>query len=157
MKLNSSPAQTASRTNAGGRAWCGPGCLLAVALFSAGCHKADDTAAAPPPAPAAATPSTNQDGQAAAPAAVVNNQAHVPMGGPVAPDVDAPPTVKPGGEPDLHALDQAMLGWLVANRRRPSSFQEFAATAGVAIPPPPPGKMYAISSTMHVILIDQKQ
>jgi hypothetical protein len=65
--------------------------------------------------------------------------------------------VKPGGEPDLHALDQAMLRWLVANQRRPSSFQEFAATAGVTVPPPPSGKMYAISSSGHVILVDRKQ
>jgi len=42
----------------------------------------------------------------------------------------------------------------MANRRVPKNFQDFASTAGVTIPPPPPGKKYMLSNDMHIILAD---
>jgi len=41
----------------------------------------------------------------------------------------------------------------VRNRRPPKNFEDFAATSGVEIPPPPDGKRYAIDKTMHIILV----
>jgi hypothetical protein len=37
----------------------------------------------------------------------------------------------------------------------PKNFEEFAASANVPIPPPPPGKKYVIDSLMHVSLTDR--
>ena len=102
----------------------------------------------------AAAPDTNQNSQAAV-AANVENPTHAPMAGPVVAIPDAPALVKQNGEPDLHQMDQAMLRWVMANRRAPASFAEFAASAGVTIPPPPAGKKYAFSQTMHIILVNQ--
>lgn len=59
-------------------------------------------------------------------------------------------------EPDLAELNRAMRRWLIANRRPPKNFGEFAATAGVPIPPPPAGKKYIIAPNMHVELVDAK-
>jgi hypothetical protein len=155
MKLNPSPEYAGDRPAIRGAMVYGVGCLLLVVVCSTGCHKAGD-ASAVPPAPVAAAPDTNQDAQAAAPVAdSVQNPTHAPMAGPVVAAPDALPLVKQNGEPDLHQLDQAMLRWVMANRRAPASFAEFAATAGVAIPPPPSGKKYAFSQTMHVILVNQ--
>lgn len=130
--------------------------VLAGALFATGCHKAaTDTTVVAPATPPAAAPDTNQ--QASAP--VVQQRLAGPpqatgAAGPA--DPEAPPLVKPNGDPDLHQLDQAMLRWIIGNRRAPSSFQEFASSAGVAIPPPPPGKKYALEPSMHIILVNAK-
>lgn len=56
---------------------------------------------------------------------------------------------------DLKQMDRALLKWLMANRRKPSSFEEFAATAGVPIPPPPAGKKYFIDKNMHILVVAQ--
>lgn len=63
--------------------------------------------------------------------------------------------VQPNGEPDLSELDRYLRRWLVQNRRRPANFEEFAATAGITIPPPPAGKKYVITKRMHVQLVDR--
>jgi hypothetical protein len=160
MKLNSSPDLTGNRPVVRAAFWCGCAGLLAAALLSAGCHKAADTSSAPPPAPpapVAAAPDTNQDTQAGAQAqeSVQNqNQSPPPASAPPADNPNSMPMVTASGEPNLSGLDTALMGWLVANRRRPSSFAEFAATAGVAIPRPPPGKTYVITPSMHVRLVD---
>ncbi len=146
MQLSSSPACAGDRAATRGAMVYGVSCLLLAALCSTGCHKAVDTTAAVPPAPG-----TNQDSQAI----IADTQSHAPVPAPVVADPNAPPLVKPNGDPDLHQLDRAMLRWLVANQRRPSSFAEFAASAGVTIPPPPPGKKYALNQGMHVILVNQ--
>ncbi len=61
----------------------------------------------------------------------------------------------PNGQPDLAALNRDLIRWIVGNRRMPTNFQDFAATAGVTIPPPPPGQKYIIGSNMHVQLVNQ--
>ena len=48
-----------------------------------------------------------------------------------------------------------MVRWLIANKRRPKDFEDFAATAGVPIPPPPAGKKYAIGKDMHIVLVNR--
>ncbi len=62
-------------------------------------------------------------------------------------------TVVPNSEPDLGELNRGLLRWLMRNHRRPANFEDFAATAGVAIPPAPAGKKYVISKDMHIQLV----
>jgi hypothetical protein len=63
--------------------------------------------------------------------------------------------VQPDGQPDIHALNRCLVRWLIANKRRPKDFADFAATSGVAIPPPPAGKRYVIGKDMHILLVDR--
>jgi hypothetical protein len=57
--------------------------------------------------------------------------------------------------PDLGELNRDLLRWILSNRRKPASFEDFSATAGVAIPPPPAGKKYIIAKDMHIQLVDR--
>jgi hypothetical protein len=59
------------------------------------------------------------------------------------------------GQPDLTALNHCLIRWIMGNRRKPTSFADFAATATVAIPQPPPGKKYIIAKNMHIQLVDR--
>jgi len=65
------------------------------------------------------------------------------------------PLATPDGQVDMAELNRTMIRWLVGHRRPPASFEEFAATAGVPIPPPPEGKKYIIAKNMHVLLVDK--
>jgi hypothetical protein len=58
------------------------------------------------------------------------------------------------GQPDLASLQRTLIHWVVGHRRRPANFEEFAATAGVTIPPPPPGQKYFITDRLHIELVD---
>jgi len=129
--------------------------VLGAAVFAAGCGKSKAPATSTPPAsiPSAQQADTNQAeaGQA-------------PVNTPVAPpEMPAPPNVTtnvtPTGEPDLNALHQCMIRFLMSHHRTPANFDEFAAYASsvnVAIPPAPPGKKYAIDPhNMHIILVKQ--
>lgn len=59
------------------------------------------------------------------------------------------------GQPDMVALNRVARFWMLRNRRRPTDWDDFAAHAGVQIPPPPPGKKYVLSQDMRVTLVDQ--
>ena len=63
----------------------------------------------------------------------------------------SPPTVtiaaNPEGGADLKELNRAYVRWVAANHRRPDSFEEFAATPGLQIPPPPAGKKYVFDKS----------
>jgi hypothetical protein len=115
--------------------------VLAVLICSTGCRKSK-----PPVTDATAVQDTNQANQAAEDHAQAF-QPPVPVA-PVA--VNTPAT----GAPDLRELDRSLIRWIVGNRRPPKNFADFAATAGVAIPPPPAGKKYIIDKTMHIQLVD---
>jgi hypothetical protein len=103
--------------------------VAAAALFSTGCGKGKPTTvqtAAPPPVedtnpPPAAMPQPLQ--YASTPVVVATG---------------------PDGGADLKQLNHAYIGWIVQNRRRPKSFEEYVAVSGVQIPPPPAGKKYII-------------
>jgi len=56
--------------------------------------------------------------------------------------------------PNLQPLNQALLAWRIQNRRVPASFAEFAASAGINIPAPPPGKKYIINSHGLISLVN---
>jgi hypothetical protein len=132
----------------------GVACLLATVFLAAGCHKPPETPT-PPPTPAAAAPDTNQDTST-----VYNPQRPPPPPQPnqqPLADPEAPPVVKGNGEPDLHQLDNSIMHWVFAHQRAPSSFQEFASSADVTVPPPPAGKKYAFGAHYHVILVDANQ
>ena len=109
---------------------------VALAFLSGGCKKAT------PPAAAAPTPA---EVQPAADQSPVNHSAATA----------APTAAQPAAGPDLGELNRGMIRWIVANRRRPKNFEDFAATANMTIPPPPSGKKYVIDSTMHIQLVNR--
>jgi hypothetical protein len=49
-------------------------------------------------------------------------------------------------------LNHAYIGWIVQNRRRPKSFEEYVALSGVQVPPPPAGKKYVIDKNGYINL-----
>lgn len=108
--------------------------VLAVILGACGCGKKATQQATPPPAPApeAQTPAAAQQSQTA-----------------------TQPTAAASNEPDLPEINRALIRWIVGHKRRPANFEEFAATAGTPIPPPPAGKKYIIGGNMHVQLVNQ--
>jgi hypothetical protein len=59
------------------------------------------------------------------------------------------------GQADMTELDRVARMWMFRNHRRPTSWDDFAANAGVQIPPPPPGKKYVLSRDMRVTLVDR--
>lgn len=109
----------------------------ATAIVSTGCskHKSSNQTT---------TEQTNQ------PVAVAT---HEPVYAPRS--VATAPVVTPSGEPDMGELNRCLLRWVLGHRRKPANFDEFAATANVAIPPAPAGKKYAIDSSMHIVLVKQ--
>ena len=113
---------------------------LVATLFSVGCKKAKaPTAEAPAPTPAQAKQAETD---------------HMPV---YLPTPVAAPAVAaaPDAAPDLAELNRSMIRWLMKNHRKPKSFEDFAATAGVAIPPPPAGKKYIIAPNMHIQLVNR--
>jgi hypothetical protein len=91
------------------------------------------------------------------PVAETASQPAAPAGQPGAPKIQPPGTTltQADGAVDLPELQRTVIRWVVANRRRPSSFEDFAATAGVSIPPPPAGKKYILTKDLHVQLVNR--
>ena len=58
-------------------------------------------------------------------------------------------------DPNLAELTRELRRWIVATREKPANFEDFAAKAKITVPPPPAGKKYALSSEMHVILVNR--
>jgi hypothetical protein len=114
---------------------------LAVGIVAlTGCRKAKDSAAQPPP------PTAQEIKQA--------ESEHMPVPSPNVP-VAIAPLANSAGQPDLGELNRTMIRWIVGHRRPPANFEEFAATCGVPIPPPPAGQKYIIAKNMHVQLVSQ--
>jgi hypothetical protein len=93
-----------------------------------------------------------------APPPVADAQADAAPGQPASPQPAQPsasPLVQADGQPDLSELNRKLIRWIVGNRRPPKNFEDFAATAGFAIPAPPPGKKYVIAKNMHIELVSQ--
>ena len=65
------------------------------------------------------------------------------------------PGVGTSAAPDMRAINRALIIWSVHHRRQPSSFDEFAASAGIQVPPPPTGKKYIIGSSGLVSLVNR--
>ncbi len=116
----------------------GLGIMLAVALCAIGCRKAS-----PPPANAPQVPSNTVATADQPPPPVYPQQA-----------VATQPLVTATGEPDLGELNRSLLRWVMGHRRKPASFEEFAASANITIPPAPAGKKYGLDkSTMRIVLV----
>ncbi len=110
------------------RQFAGPGVLiLASLIFVAGCSKSKPPVAQAPP-----------------PVADTNLAAVTMPGAPVSTPAPVEIAASPDGSPDLKALNQAYIGWIVQNRRRPQNLDEFFKLSGIQFPPPPAGKKYII-------------
>jgi hypothetical protein len=110
---------------------------FAMVLAAPGCgKKAAQAPPAPTPTPTAETPTQ-------------------PAAAPQQPQAVAQPAAPANGSPDLDAVNRTLIRWVVGHKRRPANFEEFAATAGAPIPPPPAGKKYIIAANMHVELVNQ--
>lgn len=123
--------------------------LAGCGLVFSGCGKKTPTAQTPAavnetPAPAAA--------ETPAPPMAADT---VSTDHPEAVVLSRQPLTTANGSPDLGEINRTMIRWIVRNRRAPSSFGEFAATAGVTIPPPPAGQKYIIGGDKHVLLVPQ--
>jgi hypothetical protein len=123
--------------------WRRHSCLMALTLgvlvAAAGCSKKTSAVApvSPPAVDAQASPAPSQPAS------------------PQPAQPSASPLVQADGQPDLSELNRKLIHWIVGNRRPPKNFEDFAATAGFAIPPPPPGKKYVIAKNMHIELVSQ--
>ena len=92
----------------------------------------------------------------AAPAPADANAAQAaPESQPAAAAAPQPAVTATNSAPDLHLLNQALMGWVYKNGRRPASFEEFASSAGVQIPPPPAGKKYAFNGRGFIVLVNR--
>ena len=130
-------------------------CLLSAltgsALLLSGCdHKAPPVASAPPstdsvPATTAAANATPAASQPVAPQPI-----YTPPATP-APTIAAATT----GGADLKQLNHYYIGWIVQNRRRVSTFEEFVSLSGVQVPPAPAGKKYVIDRGGFINLADR--
>jgi len=132
MKTFSSPARFTWHQSTHQKALCLV-LVFGAAMFAAGCGKKSEKPSSSATPPLQTTQDTSQP---TAPSSDVNSQP-VPAA------------------PDLGALNRALRQWLVRNHRVPASFEDFSATAGVAIPPPPAGKKYVITKNMQILLVDR--
>lgn len=105
-----------------------------MALGASGCGKKATQQATPPSAPAASQPAQQ------APQPVQNSPQ---------------PAAQQNGQPDLAELNRDLIRWIVGHKRPPNSFEEFAASAGVTIPPAPPGKKYILANPPRIQLVNQ--
>jgi len=113
--------------------------LLAAAL-AAGCDKKE-----PPPA---ANPNL-VDQPSNAPA---QNVAPGPLPTPAKPEVIAADTANT--DATLAQLTRELRRTMIG-RKLSGSFEEFVAIRNLQVPPPPPGKKYAISKQWRVVLVDK--
>jgi hypothetical protein len=119
-----------------------PAILLALAFglwLTPGCGK-KTAAEAPVPAPVAQ-----------------GVTAPVPGGQPSPTPSPAPIVVAtdPNGGVDLRWLNHAYIGWIIQNRQRPKTFEEFAAKSGLPMPPAPAGKKFIIDKNGFIALVSQ--
>lgn len=99
--------------------------ILTAALVAGACGKKNEARNVPPATSAAAQP-TNA----------------------------ASPTPASG---DVGAADiqRSVIRWIVSHHARPANFEQFAASADIKIPPPPPGKKFVLAPDMHVKVVDR--
>jgi hypothetical protein len=129
---------------------------LATPLLFVGCGKKSETSV---PVNQVSEPATSS---VPAQAAVPDQQAAAPAPADAPKQVSVPVQVsvpmqgsgKPAN-PDFDDLNREVKIWILSNRRLPKDFEEFAATANVQFPPPPPGKKYILDSRKHVDVVNK--
>jgi len=137
MKMHSNFCRGAARSARLGPVLCA-GLVCATLLLAAGCRKQAQSPTPPAPAPQ----DTNASQPApAAPNTAVNSQ-------------PVPSATATNATVDLRELNGELLSWILQNHRRPASFEEFAASSGIQIPPPPRGEKYIINSRGLISLIN---
>lgn len=101
---------------------------------------------------------TTSCGKKSVPDESASSSANQPNTAPApAPTPSEPVTIKPADNGDInatlaqltHELRRTMVG-----RRLNRNFDEFVALRNLQVPPPPPGKKYAISQQWKVILVN---
>jgi hypothetical protein len=99
----------------------------------------------------------NQDTNQASDQAQADQGDHRPLYAPTTapPPATAEAPTQTNSEPNLREIQRTLIRWTMVNHRAPKNFDDFAATAGIPIPPPPAGKKYFIDKTMHVLLVNQ--
>jgi hypothetical protein len=110
--------------------------LALVLAISAGCGKSNAVApsAAPPVVSSATSTSTTTPQQTAG-----------------NPQPDAGTNGIPKAE--LQAMNRALLGWMMQNKRHPKTFEDFASSTDFQIPTPPPGQKYALNQRGFIVLV----
>jgi hypothetical protein len=78
-----------------------------------------------------------------------------PVSGSMATQGASPEAASTYGDEALAELTREVRRWIVATKKRPTSFEDFAANAKITVPPPPPGKKYELSKEMRVVLVDR--
>jgi hypothetical protein len=124
------------------RAPIGCGCVTLVCaglLLVAGCGKSNSSASSPPVVPSADA--------ANASAAASNVSTPTSFASASATNADDSQT-------EVQTLNRALLGWMIKNRKHPQNFAEFASTANIEIPAPPPGKKYTLNQRGLIILVN---
>ena len=116
--------------------------LTILALAAAGCGKANT-----PPAPAA----QSADSVTAATPAPTPAPAAQPV-----PMQTVATTSSNNAPTSLQQLNRAMIGWMRQNHRHPQNFEDFASSANIQIPDPPPGKKYALNGRGFIVLVDNQ-
>ena len=117
--------------------------LLMLVTVAAGCSKtSSQPAPAPqvPPLAANSAPISSTAAPATAPAPMANST--------------LPATADSGAPTTLQSLNRAMVNWTRTNHRHPQSFEDFASTANIQIPAPPPGKKYTLNGKGFIVLVD---
>jgi hypothetical protein len=113
--------------------------VCATAMLALGCkrNKQDSEIPAPPPS------ATQTDASPAAP----STQSAAGSSPAAAGDTNA--------LPDLRPLNQALIGWILSNKRHPASFEEFAGSTDIQIPPLPPGKKYILNGRGLISIVNR--
>lgn len=139
MKLSSHAGRFAIDATVRGYVFC---VLLvcATAMLALGCkrNKQDSEIPAPPP------PATQTDASPAAPATQPTAVSPQPASSSVT-----------NALPDLRPLNQALIGWILSNKRHPASFEEFAGSTDIQIPPLPPGKKYILNGRGLISIVNR--
>lgn len=122
--------------------------LVVVVVLAAGCSKHEAATQS------SASPSPDQPAPSASVSTTQGTPPVAPVTAPAAPTVVAVP-----GGGDMNAtvaqLTRELHRFIARNHSAPSGFEDFVAAAHLQVPPPPPGKKYAISSQWKVVLVDR--
>ena len=113
--------------------------ILVAALLALGCSKSK-----PVPVEVSTPPTTVED---------TNQEPAIMAAAPVPTQVVIP--ASPDGTPDLKAINQVYIRWIVQNRRRPKDINEFVALSGAHLPPAPAGKKFVIDKNGFINVANQ--
>ena len=119
--------------------------IMAAAFLFTGCGKKPKTQ------PPAAPPVVKQN--ATAPNAVQQpEETPTPVAPVVVPSVSTN-CYTVGAPWNPQQINGRVRGWWTQHGHWPANFEEFAATSGIQIPPPPPGMKYMFDGRLHVRIV----